>query len=51
MRHVLHSLEYPNKDLRVAIAPDRLIVGSAQHIHESGEHCLDSSPLETTGKD
>jgi polyphosphate kinase 2 (PPK2 family) len=51
MRHVLHSLEYPNKNHRVAIAPDRLIVGSAQHIYESGEHYLDSSPLEPTGKE
>jgi polyphosphate kinase 2 len=51
MRHVLNSLDYPNKNHQVAIAPDRLIVGSARHIYESGEHYLDSSPLEPEKKD
>lgn len=46
MRHVLNSLDYPNKDKLVAIATDRLIVGSAKNIYESGEHYLESGPLE-----
>lgn len=29
MRHFLHSLPYPGKDLHVAVAPDPLLVGSA----------------------
>ena len=40
MRHVLNSLDYPNKNLDVAIAPDQLIVGSAENIYEKGEHKL-----------
>jgi polyphosphate kinase 2 len=44
MRHVLHSLDYPNKNTEVAIAPDPLIVGSAANIYEKGEHTLDKAP-------
>ena len=44
MRHVLHSLDYPNKDSSVAIPPDELIVGSAAHIYEKGEQILDKAP-------
>jgi polyphosphate kinase 2 len=51
MRHVLNSLEYPNKNRQVAISPDRLIVGSAKNIYESGEHYLESAPLEKAKKE
>jgi polyphosphate kinase len=51
MRHVLNSLEYPNKDRKVAVVPDPLIVGSARNIYESGEHYLESSPLEYIKKE
>ena len=44
MRHILHSLDYPNKNTKVATAPDPLIVGSASHIYEKGEHSLDKTP-------
>jgi len=45
MRHILYSLDYPNKDPKVVIPPDELIVGSAEHIYEKGEHILDKPPL------
>lgn len=41
MRFVLSKLEYPNKNPKVAVEPDSLIVGSAAHIYEKGEHALD----------
>jgi polyphosphate kinase 2 len=44
MRHILHNLDYPNKNHKVAIPPDSLIVGSASHIYEKGEHFLDKAP-------
>jgi polyphosphate kinase 2 len=44
MRHLLHNLDYPNKDLEVAIPPDELIVGDARHIYEKGENILDKNP-------
>ena len=44
MRYLLHSLDYPNKDKKVAIKPDKLIVGSASHIYEKGERNLDKPP-------
>ena len=44
MRHVLNSLNYPNKNTEVAIPPDKLIVGSASNIYEKGEHILDKAP-------
>ncbi len=45
MRHVLYNLDYPNKNLDVVIPPDELIVGSAEHIYEKGEHILDKATL------
>jgi polyphosphate kinase len=51
MRHVLDCLEYPNKNRKVAVAPDPLIVGSAKNIYESGEHYLESSPLDDIKKE
>ncbi len=44
MRHVLNCLDYPNKNLKVAVPPDPLIVGSATNIYEAGEHTLDRMP-------
>ena len=37
IRHFLHSLEYPGKDLRVAHAPDPLLVGRASRGYEEDE--------------
>ncbi|MFJ1573701.1 MULTISPECIES: polyphosphate kinase 2 [unclassified Pseudomonas] len=37
IRHFLHSLEYPGKDLRVAHAPDPLLVGRASRGFEEDE--------------
>jgi polyphosphate kinase 2 len=51
MRHVLHSLDYPNKNPKVSIAPDPLIVGSAKNIYEKGEHYLESGPLEENNEE
>ena len=34
MRHLLYSLPYPNKDERIARAPDPLIVQPAKHFYE-----------------
>ena len=45
MRHVLHSLNYPNKNTKIAVQPDSLIVGSAKHIYEKGENILNTAPL------
>ena len=45
MRFVLSKLDYPNKDPEVAIAPDPLIVGSADTIYERGEHSLIIEPV------
>jgi polyphosphate kinase 2 len=50
MRFVLNSLDYPNKDKEIATPPDPLIVGSAKYIYETGEHYLESSPLESEGE-
>jgi len=44
MRHILHSLDYPSKNHKIATPPDNLIVGSASHIYEKGEHFLDKAP-------
>lgn len=38
MRHLLHHLDYPDKDPEVACPPDRRIVGPASLIRENGEH-------------
>ncbi|WP_206052661.1 polyphosphate kinase 2 [Neptunomonas marina] len=40
MRHVLHSLPYPNKNADILLEPDPLIVGTASDIHEQDEHIL-----------
>ena len=50
MRHVLNTLDYPNKDTKVVQAPDPLIVGSAKNIYEKGEHYLESGPLDIEGE-
>jgi polyphosphate kinase 2 len=50
MRHILHSLDYPNKNLEVAVPPDKLIVGSAKHIYEKGENILDKAPMKDAEK-
>jgi polyphosphate kinase 2 len=38
IRYLLNALPYPNKDEKIACAPDPLIVGSAADIYEDGEH-------------
>jgi len=45
MRHVLYNLDYPNKNTDVVSPPDELIVGSAEHIYEKGEHILKKATL------
>jgi polyphosphate kinase 2 len=37
MRHVLHQLDYPDKDKQVVGTPDPLIVGPPSDIYETGE--------------
>ena len=44
MRFVLNSLDYYNKDPKVACPPDPLIVGSAKTIYEKGERILNEPP-------
>jgi len=46
IRHVLAAADYPNKDPKIACAPDGLIVGSAETIYESGETHLQHPPFE-----
>jgi len=49
MRFALNSLDYPNKNPKIAVPPDPLIVGSAANIYEKGEHLLRKEPkLEKT---
>jgi len=43
MLHFLNSLDYPDKDLRVAHAPDPLIVGQASHVIHRAQHILGAS--------
>jgi polyphosphate kinase 2 len=43
MLHFLSTLDYPDKDLRVAHAPDPLIVGQAGHVINRAQHILGSS--------
>ncbi|AHM05372.1 Polyphosphate kinase 2 [Roseibacterium elongatum DSM 19469] len=43
MLHFLDSLDYPDKDLRIAHAPDPLIVGQAGHVIHKAEHILGAS--------
>lgn len=50
MRHILHNLDYPSKNQKVAVSPDRLIVGSAKNIYEKGENILDKAPMKEKGK-
>lgn len=50
MRHILHTLDYPNKNLKVATPPDKLIVGDASRIYEKGEHVLNTPPLKEVKK-
>jgi len=50
MRHILHSLDYPNKNPKIATPPDSLIVGSAANIYEKGEHILDKAPVSAEEK-
>jgi polyphosphate kinase 2 len=38
MRHFLHSLPYPDKDLHIAVAPDPLLVGSAAEVLSRDEN-------------
>ncbi|PHS22797.1 MAG: polyphosphate kinase 2 [Methylophaga sp.] len=45
IRHVLHEADYPNKDHKVACAPDKLIVGTADTIYEMGEKHLQHPPF------
>ncbi|HED33251.1 MAG TPA: polyphosphate kinase 2 [Gammaproteobacteria bacterium] len=45
MRHILYNLDYPNKNREIVMPPDKLIVGSAQHIYEKGERILDKTPF------
>ena len=43
MQHFLHSMPYPNKDSRIAKAPDPLIVGRAARVIAGYEHILGKS--------
>ncbi|MDH3354420.1 MAG: polyphosphate kinase 2, partial [Chromatiales bacterium] len=50
MRFILHNLDYPNKNTKIATPPDELIVGSAANIYEKGEHNLEKAPIHTEEK-
>ncbi|MHC0054351.1 polyphosphate kinase 2 [Actibacterium sp. D379-3] len=43
MRHFLSSIDYPDKDARIAHAPDPLIVGRAEHVIHKADHILGNS--------
>jgi polyphosphate kinase 2 len=43
MLHFLSTLDYPDKDLKIAHAPDPLIVGQAGHVIHKAEHILGAS--------
>ncbi len=43
MRHFLSTLDYPDKDHSVAVAPDPLIVGHASHVVHQSAHILGAS--------
>ena len=43
MLHFLNSLDYPDKDLKIAQAPDPLIVGRAGHVIHRSDHILGTS--------
>jgi len=40
MLHFLNSLDYPGKDLDIAVPPDPLIVSSAHHVVHQSDHIL-----------
>jgi polyphosphate kinase 2 len=40
MKHLLSSLDYPQKDRRIVGQPDPLIVGSSSHVIGNSEHIL-----------
>ena len=40
MRHFLSTLDYPGKDLKIAIPPDPRIVGRADHVLHKTDHIL-----------
>jgi polyphosphate kinase 2 len=50
MKFLLNSLDYQNKDRKVATPPDSQIVGSAKTIYETGEHYLERDPLDPEGE-
>lgn len=39
MRYILSHMDYPNKDEKIACAPDPLIVGNAKDVFEVDEYC------------
>ncbi|MBV7410307.1 polyphosphate kinase 2 [Maritimibacter sp. DP1N21-5] len=43
MRHFLSTLDYPDKDRHIAVAPDPLIVGRASQVIHGSEHILGAS--------
>ena len=43
MLHFLNSLDYPGKDIKIAHAPDPLIVGRADHVVHRADHILGTS--------
>ncbi|PIE08945.1 MAG: polyphosphate kinase 2, partial [Rhodobacterales bacterium] len=43
MRHVLSTLDYPDKDPAVACAPDPLIIGHASQVIHGSDHILGAS--------
>ena len=40
IRHFLHDLDYPEKDLSVVVPPDPFIVGRSKDIHEKDEYVI-----------
>ena len=40
MLHFLNSVDYPGKDLKIAHAPDPLIVSNAEHVIHKSDHIL-----------
>lgn len=43
MRHFLSTLDYPDKDPKIAVAPDPLIVGHASQVIHGSDHILGAS--------
>ncbi len=39
MRHILSQIDYPNKNHKVVVDPDPLIIGSAKDVFEKDEYC------------